>query len=546
MTVTDFLVEIDDRNSVPFQLVAQAERLGSKTFIRFERSGDNITYEGLVATAEAGSTRLRRLGIEAGSMAALYLPNCAEFIAAWFTCLFAGCVDVPVNPEYRKAGLTFALATSGACVVFTDVEGLVHLTDPEVVDHVRQFQLVVVCGADDVRTPEADVIRAFCRIITLSELIASGPSDGIWRHVRASNLASIRFTSGTTGTAKGIMHSHLHMLGKSMMINRILEAEESDVLYSPFPLHHNMTSINGLIGTLQLGGTMVCARRFSASRYWPEICATGATISHILNPMIPMLLAQPPTPTDRAHRVRYIWTGPGSRAFVERFGAQPVQGYALSEVGAIAYRRDGGVEGSAARGPILPEMEVRIVDSLDRPLPVGVEGEISIRPRHPHRMTLGYLNNLAATLTAFRNLWYHTGDSGLIDSNGELHFLGRLGDTVRRRGVSMSSEQIEAEILRQPGIEACAVVGVPSPLGDDDIYALIVLTSVEPDRDLAVQELIRFLVGRLPRDYVPRFFEVATDLPKTITGKVRKPQVRQWVGRGPAFDRESDRWTMFR
>ena len=307
MTAMDAIVAVDDRNSIPRVLVAQAERLGSKTLIAFEPSGTRISYEDLVNAAEFGSTRLaRELGFAPGTMAALFLPNGIDFIIGWFTCLYAGCVDVPINHEYRKATLLFALQVSDAEILFTDADGLGRLVDPELQHQLTRLRLIVLCG--DERDCDAEIvldIRARIRLITMRELTAAGPRSGVWQNVRASALASIRFTSGTTGKAKGIMHSHLHMLGKSMAINRVLDAVGTDVLYSPFPLHHNLSSINGLIGMVQVGGTMVSATRFSASRYWPAIRECGATLSHILGPMIPMLLAQPPSTEDRNHAKRW-------------------------------------------------------------------------------------------------------------------------------------------------------------------------------------------------------------------------------------------------
>lgn len=544
MTRNDTIVEVDDRNTVPNALVAQAQRVGDKTLIAFEPSGERVGYRSLADAAEAGSTRLADAhGFGPGIVAALYLPNRLDFIVAWFTSLFAGCVDVPVNHEYRKATLRHALEVANAGIVFTDAEGLRNLADPEIMPARAALALAVLCGDGD---PEPDLIRALgahVRTTTLRELTAPGRHNGAWRSLKASALASIRFTSGTTGKAKGIMHSHLHMLGKAMRINRVVEATEADVLYSPFPLHHNLSSINGLLGMLQLGATMVSATRFSASRYWPAIRECGATLGHILGPMVPMLLAQPPSPDDRSHSVRYLWTAHGSREFVERFGAQPVQSYALSEVGVIAYRRDGGDEGSRANGVPLPEFDVRIVDELDREVPAGTWGQIVIRPRHPHRMLLGYLGDLQATLRAFRNLWYHTGDAGFLAPDGQLHFTGRLGDTVRRRGVNISSEQVESEVLGHTAVAACAVVGVPSVLGDEELHALIVLHADTGDAEAMLADIVRVLQERLPRDYVPRYFELAPDLPRTTTGKISRSKLRACLNRGPVWDRETNRRT---
>lgn len=542
-TVADnYVVPVDDAHSIPRVLIDQAERHGSKPLLVFPRTGEVVTYAELAAKAEAGSTRLRsEFGIQAGTTAAILLGNQPAFVEAWFVCLFAGIVDVPINHELRKSALLFALATAGVEIIVTDTAGFAELLDPEVASYLARVRLVIL--TDDAATtgslPRQQVPAS---IIKLSELTATGPISGIWRTVQASALASIRYTSGTTGNPKGIMHSHLHMLAKSAVQNRILESCSTDVLYSPFPLHHNLSSINGLIGVLQVGGTMASADRFSASRYWLDIRQCGATLGHLLAPIMPILLNQPEREDDRNHAIRYLWTAPRRKDFCARFAVKIVTSYSLSEVGTISHRKDGGVEGSAATGVPSEDMDVRIVDAVDRPLTPDSEGEIVIRPQHPYRMLLGYYNDLSATLGAFRNCWYHTGDRGLIDAAGELHFLGRMGDTIRRRGVNISSEQISSEILRHPMIEICAVIGLPSQLGDEEILSVIVPNPEAPDADTVISSLLPFLRNRLPRAYIPRYFEFAESLPRTDTGKVRVAEVRRLPRAHKIWDSQDSQW----
>ena len=367
------------------------------------------------------------------------------------------------------------------------------------------------------------------------------PRD-LWAALEATAPALIRFTSGTTGPAKGILQSHLHVLAKSAIHNQIFEYAADDVLYSPFPLHHNLASINGLIGTLQAGGTMVSVAKFSASGFWREARECDATLAHLLQSISPLVLAQPPSALDREHKVRYVWSGRPNREFEERFGTRYVQLYALGEVGVISYKR-GGPEGGLGMGRPLPEMEVRIVDALDQPLAHGETGEITIRPRHPHRVMLAYHDNLAATMRAFRNLWFHTGDSGYIDQNGELCFAGRIGDTIRRRGVNISSEQIEAELRKSSLIRDCGVIAVPSETGEHEVHACVLWQSPPAEDEPAFRELAEFLKDRLPKSYLPRFFESMNELPRTNTGKVRKTELRDRSRFGPTWDREKQAWT---
>jgi len=129
-----------------------------------------------------------------------------------------------------------------------------------------------------------------------------------------------------------------------------------------------------------------------------------------------------------------------------------------------------------------------------------------------------------------------------LDEAGELFFLGRIGDTIRRRGVNISSEQIDEDILLHPNVRECAAVGVPSELGEDDIKVFVAWRDVPDDRDKAITNLIAFMENQLPKEYVPRFIEIVDELPRTNTGKARKGDLRDGLRLGPVWDREVRSW----
>jgi crotonobetaine/carnitine-CoA ligase len=537
---------IDDSTTVPRVFASRAEQFPDKPFISFTRGGGAISYSELMIAAEAGAARLRReFKIEPGTTAAIFLSNRPSFIRSWFSSLFAGLVDIPLNYEFKKDTLRFGLEATDARVVFTDADGAERLLDPDVSPCTAKLRLIVLTdGADPAPLTEAlkamPVRPAFT---SLEELIAPGPHPNVWEHLKAFDLASIRFTSGTTGSPKGIMHSHAQMLNKSANHVRVLEYTSADTLYTPFPLHHSLASTMGMMGTVQAGGTMVSAPRFSASRYWLEAKESGATIGHILFPLIPMLLAQAPSDADHTHRVRHLWTAWPHHEFEARFNTKLIQIYALAEIGLVAYQRGGREEQSHSVGKPLAHMQVQIVDEFDRALPVGQEGEITLRPGEPHHVMLGYYKNLAATQRAFRNLWLHTGDRGFIDDKGELHFLGRIGDTIRRRGVNISSDQIDEVALRNSEVQECASIGVPSALGEEDIKMFVVWKRPPADRAEAIGRLLEFMRERLPKQYLPRYVEIAQELPRTNTGKFRKTELRERPPLGPIWDEEARTWT---
>ena len=535
------------QRTLPRVMVEQGERLGAKPYIVFTHEPARpVTYGGFATVSEyAGSGLAREHGIAAGTVAAVLLPNGGDFVSAWGASLFAGLIDIPVNYEFRKTLLRTALATVGARLVFTDLDGFERLLDPEVREYLPQLGHLILAGPYDAFEAKRRLRQAGAHattIVAMAELQQQRPPARAWEHLPADGLTSIRYTSGTTGVAKGIMYSHLHLLGRSATHNRVMTLEGGDVLYTPFPLYHGLAGSMGAVGTLQAGATLLGAPRFSASRYWADAHAGGATLGHVLFTLLPMLLQQAPGPADAAHSVRYLYTAWPHREFEARFRTTLIQIFAQSEVGVMAYRRGGTEEGSRCVGKPLPEMELQVVDEIDRPVERGVTGEIVIRPGQPHSVMQGYYNNLPATLRAFRNVWHHTGDSGYLDGNGDLYFLGRIGSTIRRRGVNISSDQIDEEIIRHPGVLECATVGVPSPLGEEDILACIVWRAEPPHADAAVADLLDFLAQRLPRQQMPRYLEFVAALPRTDTGKVRKNALRSRIGHGRTFDREAGSW----
>lgn len=531
MHVPDF----HTRLTIPRLLVERAAQLGAKPYVRY--GADVLSYEQVVALSEAAAACLRHdFGIPAGAASALLLPNGSAFVQSWFASLFAGLADVPINHDFRKTALLYGLQNSDARVVFCDASGMEALLDEEVSDFLNRVTLIVLTEAADV-APARDrlaTLRSPPQAIALAELTAGRESRRLWEDIEGTALASVRYTSGTTGLPKGIMHSHLHMLYKARAWNAIMQYGSEDTLYSPFPLHHSLASNNGVIATLVAGGSFAGAVRFSASGFWDDVRREKATIGHILDPMVPLLLKQPPRAEDTEHSCRRLWTAWRNADFERRYRTRLQPVYAMAEVGVVAFADSDAPDGSRNCGPALPEMDVRIVDAADQPLPVGEHGEIIVRTREPHRVMLGYRANLEATMRAFYNLWYHTGDEGFVDAQGDLHFLGRLGDGIRRRGVNISADQVEQELLRNPAVLECAVIGVPSELGEHDILAFVVWAEAPADEPAALKELGAFALERMPKQYAPRYFQGIDSLPRTNTGKLQKrllpvqPSTRRW------------------
>src|SRR3569833_2508460 len=221
--LSDHPTPIESGNTVPRMLMRQADAFAGKTLIRFPRERTALTYDGLAKTALAGARRLRReFGVSPGACVAIYLGNSADYVQAWFASLFAGVVDAPINHEFKKAMLFFGLRTAEAQVRATDGEGVEHLLDPEVAGYLPKLKLLVLTGESGARAIGRFAGLPDCPpVIRLDDLLAPGPVDSSWEEIEAVAPAMIRFTSGTTGPAKGILQSQIHVLGKSAVRNRV-------------------------------------------------------------------------------------------------------------------------------------------------------------------------------------------------------------------------------------------------------------------------------------------------------------------------------------
>ena len=185
--------------------------------------------------------------------------------------------------------------------------------------------------------------------------------------------------------------------------------------------------------------------------------------------------------------------------------------------------------------PNATTFEVMIANDRDEAVATGEVGEILVRPRLPFAMLTAYYNSPQATVEAFRNLWFHTGDNARADADGYLYFVDRKKDAIRRRGENISSAEVESVLNRHPAVLECAAVAVPSELGEDDVKVVIVLR----DGLLAsAQDLWAFCDEHMPRFWIPRYIQFTQAMPKTPSQKIQKYVLRSGQMQGELFDRE--------
>ncbi len=340
----------------------------------------------------------------------------------------------------------------------------------------------------------------------------------------------LMYTSGTTGPAKAVRMPHAHCAMFGLGSARALGLDANSRFYVALPLFHANGLLMQVLATWLAGGVAFVRPKLSASAWLPEIRDFGATHTNLLGATSHYVLAQPASPDGRAHRLHVVGVAPNpselSAALRGRFGVERVVGmFDMTEVNIPLYTRPGDDRPGSSGQPI-PEYEVRIVDpDSDLERARDEVGEIVVRPRVPFAFIAGYHGMPEATIAAWHNLWFHTGDAARMDADGHVYFVDRIKDCIRRRGENISSLHLEEIVGRCPGFAEVAAVAVPSGLsgGEDEIRLVMVPDPADPADEPRVRA---WAAAHLPRFAQPRDVLIANALPKTPTGKVQKQVLR--------------------
>jgi carnitine-CoA ligase len=518
-------------------LEALAQRLVSDPdgpYLDFE--GDTYTAREMELASNRFAHALAELGVTHGDRVATLLENRAEQVISFFGALKLGAIQVPINTAYKGEFLRHQLADSGA-VAFV-VQGDFASRGAEVINRNDTPSLRHCITVD---TPDA-VIDAV-PTTTWEQTLAAGSEDAVQGvTVRPSDLACFIYTAGTTGPSKGCTLPHNYIVSLADQIIRTWRRRPDDIVLTPLPLFHFNAISVCVVGTLLVGGSAVIERRFSVSRFWPEVQRTRATMVSMLGSLAILIANADDVPEAQNHALRLCAAAPmppdTDRIWRERFGCETFSGgYGLTEASLISMLDAGDENKPGACGkPNQHEFEVILVDDDDNEVPVGEVGEIVCRPRGPNLMFSGYWNRPDATVEATRNLWFHTGDLGRLDDDGYLYFVDRKKDALRRRGENISSFEMEKVVYAHPGVKDAAVHAVPSLVGEDDVKVTLVLID---DAQVTEEEMCRWIAERVPYFAIPRYIEFRDDLPRNPVGRVLKYQLREDGVTEGTWDREA-------
>jgi carnitine-CoA ligase len=500
---------IDTEDAVIRLFVALAEQHPERLYARFE--GTPLTFGRLHAQSNCVAARLRAAGVMQGDRVAVMLQNTPATLAVLLGLAKAGAIWVPVNVALRGDGLRYILQHA-------------------------EPSMTIVETALLARIQESGAALRPKPVVRSEDLAAWLETDHDFTEAlpQADDTFAIMYTSGTTGRPKGVMVSHrmLRLAGEAAAL--VSTARDGDVMFMWEPLYH-IGGAQMLVLPLLHRVALAMVERFSASRFWQQVRAEGASHIHFLGGILQILLKQPSTELDRRHGVRVAWGGgcPAEiwRAFEERFGVQIRECYGMTEASSVTTYNNGGPVGSV--GKPLPWFSVSVQDPAGRAVPAGARGEIIVRPNLPGAITRGYFRDPEATALALHDGALRTGDVGSLDAAGNMTFHGRLSDSVRCRGENVSAFEVEQVAAGHPIVEECAMIAVAAEIGEQEIKLFL---KPKPGATIDLAELSAWLSERLAPYQNPRYLALIEEFERTPSLRIMKHRLSKDVS--SCFDRQ--------
>jgi crotonobetaine/carnitine-CoA ligase len=485
---------------------------------RFCAMDDHVfTFAEINAKTDRLAAGFAALGIGRGDRVAVLAPNRVEVLEMFFALAKLGAIQVPLNAYLKGDFLKHQITHSASTALVADAAGL-QAVRPMLVHLDRLRHVIQLAGGDGAdRTATAQYGDL--------ELVGQAPA----LTVTPADVMSIMFTSGTTGLAKGCVLSHGYYVRAGNITADAFGLGPEDSLFSSLPLFHGGARLLVLTAALTRGIPVTIDSTFSARGFLPRAREVGATVVAGVGAMGQALMAVPQADNDRDHRDHTMLVAPmppGTQAaFEQRFGIDPwTEFYGQTECVPLSCTPRNGERDRGGCGYPAPDLEVALLDDSGRAVPDGEVGEICIRPREPFAMFDGYWRDPDRTLDAYRGLWYHSGDTARRRPSGELEFVDRKSDSMRRRGENISSTELEASISAHPAVADVTVHAVPSEQTEDDIKAWIVLA---PGPQISSAELFEYFRMTLPYFAIPRYIEFLDALPKNAVGRVMKHVLRE-------------------
>jgi acetyl-CoA synthetase len=464
-----------------------------------------VLWGELQAASNRFARQLREHGVGKGDRVAMLLPPTPETAAAFFGTFKCGAILLSMSVLYGDEGIRHRVSDSGPKVLLTDAANVGRI-DPSMVEHVLLIE-DLPAGGDDTFTPE--------------DTLADDP-------------AQLYYSSGTTGLAKGVLHAHRYILAHEEFTycHDVREGE----------LFHGMgewawaAGIAPLFGPWRLGAVQLVYQReggFDPHRQLDVLSRHGATNVFTTPTAMRSMMSIADAGTRYPQRFRVVCSAgeplnpEAIRWFREQYGLTVLDYYGLTESYPLVANYPFLEVREGSMGKPMPGWDVRILDDDERPVAAGERGEICLRARSNPHYPLGYWNNEAASAETFGGEWFHTKDAASTDEDGYVWYEGRADDVIIAAGYRIGPFEVESACLEHPAVAEAAAVASPDERRGNVVKAFIVVAAETEPSDAVADDIKVFVRARLGAHAYPRRIEFVDALPKTLTGKIRRIELRR-------------------
>jgi fatty-acyl-CoA synthase len=503
-----------------------AATFGEREALVDHLSGRRWTYTELLDWVTNLAKGLVQRGIEKGDRVGIWSPNCPEWIVVQYATAMIGAILVTINPAYRQSELEYVLEQSGLRMLIsadsfknTDYRSMLD----RAADQIQSLTEIVFIGTE-----------SWTRLETGGQELAERRVTDIESQLSFDDPINIQYTSGTTGFPKGATLSHHNILNNAFWVAELLRYTESDRVCVPVPFYHCFGMVMGNLGSTTHGSTIVipaplfdaeatlacvekerCTSLYGVPTMFIAELGAAKFSGHDLTSLRTGIMAGSPCPVHVMRRV-----------IDDMHMSEVAIAYGMTETSPVSTQTrasDDLGRRTETVGRVLPHLEIKIIDpATGTVVPHGEPGELCTRG---YSVMLGYWNDPQMTAEAVDAArWMHTGDLAIMRPDKYVNIVGRLKDMVIRGGENIYPREIEEFLYKHPDIEDVAVIGVPDARYGEELVAWIRLRTGAAEFD--AEALRDFCTDKIAHHKIPRHVRFVDSFPMTVTGKIRKIEMR--------------------
>ena len=463
-------------------------------------------------------------GIKKGDKVMVHMLNSPEYMFSWFACAKIGAVMIPTNVLAGAFEMEYYLQFSEAVAVVTEPNYMEMFSG--LLDKCKGVKNIFLART----SPGYPNQKLYPETTVMADLLRDTSKD--LRQVEIHNEDDLMwlFTSGTTSRPKAVQLTHANAVFSGIFGAQAWKVVPEDRHFIVLPLFHVNGQFISVMPALTAGSTLIMAEQFSASKYMAQARRHRATTTSLVAATVKMVLNQPPSQLDAENDLRVVMYAiaiPEEKwvEFENRFNVKLCDLWGMTEtLGATTLNPIDGVMKRNCIGMARVENAIKVVDENGNEVAVGTVGELVVQGIPGRTLMKSYYNNPEATAEAIKDGWLYTGDNAHMDKDGYFHFVDRKKDMIKRGGENVAATEVEYVISLQPKVKEVAVIGVPDPIRDEAIMAVIILN---PGETCSEQEIIDWCAEKLAKFKVPSFVKFKDDFPRTSIGKVQKNIIKK-------------------